>query len=313
MAEPDPMQKIHERARSTLRHIVLPEGDDPRIVEGANRAVRDGIANVTLLGGPEGIDISSSALLNGYASSLFELRKYKGMTEEQALRWARDPLVFAAMMVREGQADGTLAGATHTTGDTVRTAFQIIGRAAGVNSVSSFFLMLVPDRGTLTFADCALTVEPDAAQLAEIAIAAADNHAAFTGEAPRIAMLSFSTAGSASHPLVDKVAHATEAVRAKRPDLIVSGEMQFDAAIVPSVAKAKAPDANIRGDANVLVFPSLEAGNIGYKIAQRLGGAKAVGPVLQGLARPANDLSRGCSAQDVYDMIAITALQAGGN
>lgn len=311
-----PMSAIYDRARAVRRHIVLPEGDDPRVVEGANRAIELGLADVTLLGGPEGIEIASSDLLEPMEAQLLELRARKGMTADQAAVAICEPLNFAAMMVRAGHANGTLAGATHTTGDTVRTAFQLIGRAPGVGSVSSFFLMVLPDSGsgesrTVTFADCALSIEPDARQLAEIAAASADNFQAFTGETPRIGMLSFSTMGSADHPAAQKVAEAADMLAGFRPDLTVSGELQFDAAFVPLVGQAKAPGAAIQGDANVFIFPSLEAGNIGYKIAQRIGGAHAIGPVLQGLAKPANDLSRGCSAQDVTDMIAITAVQAG--
>ncbi|MEO0496619.1 MAG: phosphate acetyltransferase [Pseudomonadota bacterium] len=310
------MGQIYDRARAARRHIVLPEGGDPRVVEGANRAVELGLADVTLLGGPEGIELASSELVRPLQEQLLELRAHKGMTRDQAALAIREPLNFAAMMVHAGFADGTLAGAVHTTGDTVRTAFQLIGRAPGVKSVSSFFLMVLPVTGdiggrTVIFADCALSIEPDAEQLAEIAVAAADNFTAFTGEAPRIGMLSFSTMGSAHHPAAKKVADASALVGQARPDLAISGELQFDAAFVPSVGAAKAPGAAVQGDANVFVFPSLEAGNIGYKIAQRIGGAQAIGPVLQGLARPANDLSRGCSPQDVTDMIAVTAVQAG--
>ena len=304
------MLAIYEKARAKKRHIVLPEGADPRIVEGAARAVEDGLAEVTLIGG-EGVDIASSLDMEKYIAKLVELRGHKGMTEDKARDAVLDPLVYGALMVKCGDADGSLAGAVCTTGDTVRVAFQIIGRAPGTASVSSFFLMVLPERGTVTFADCALTIDPDSDQLADIAIASADNHRAFTGEEPRIGMLSFSTMGSAKHERVDKVIAATELVREKRPDITLAGELQFDAAFVPSVGQSKAPGAAVQGDANVFVFPSLEAGNIGYKIAQRIGGAKAIGPVLQGLAAPANDLSRGCSAQDVYDMIAITAVQAG--
>ncbi|MEM1364232.1 MAG: phosphate acetyltransferase [Pseudomonadota bacterium] len=315
MAGESTMDTIYKRARAKRRHIVLPEGDDPRVVEGANKAIELGLADVTLLGGAEGIDIKSSELLAPLERQLLSLRQRKGMTAERAAQAIVEPLNFAAMMVREGYADGTLAGAVYTTGDTVRTAFQLIGRAEGVSSVSSFFLMVLPDRGdgerTVTFADCALTIEPNAEQLAEIAIAAAANHTAFTGDVARVGMLSFSTMGSASHAAATRVADAAVSVAEKNPDLTISGELQFDAAYVPSVGKAKAPGAAVQGDANVFVFPSLEAGNIGYKIAQRIGGAQAIGPVLQGLAKPANDLSRGCSAQDVTDMIAVTAVQAG--
>ena len=318
-----PMEAIRERARSTRRRILLPEGDDPRIREGTAMA-RD-LADVVVLSAEpiEGVEtIDPGALdLEPHAEAYHALRRQRGVSEEQARDAVRDPLVLAALMVRAGEADGTLAGAAHTTADTVRAAIQMIGPRAADEAkalVSSFFLMLLDrphhaetagGRDVVVFADCGLVVAPSVQELAQIAVASADSFARFTGATPKVAMLSFSTMGSARHPRVDHVREATEAARALRPDLAIAGELQFDAAFLPGVAASKAPDAAVAGDANVFVFPDLEAGNIGYKIAERIGGAGALGPVLQGLARPANDLSRGCSAQDVADMIAVTAVQ----
>lgn len=312
------------------RHIVLAEGDDGRIITGGARAHSNGLARITFLGDKAdieeklneagsnpaefGIIDPSHADVDPYADAFFKLRKHKGISEEDAEKAMRDPLNYAAMMVRLGDADGTLAGAVATTANTVRAAFQIIGKAKGANIVSSFFLMVCEEdhfekKGTFLFGDCALIVDPSADELADIALASARSYQRFVGEEPHVAMLSFSTAGSAQHERVDKVQQAYTKLGDRAPDVIAYGDMQFDSAFVPSVGAAKAKESPIRGDANVFIFPSLEAGNIGYKIAQRIGGAKAIGPVLQGLSKPANDLSRGCSAQDVYDMIAITALQ----
>ena len=327
-----PFDDLLDRVRAMPRHIVLAEGDDQRIVTGALKAASEGLAQITLLSeagsqGPlaephaiSGVPVQiigpgNSDRLDSFAQSYFQLRRHKGVTPEEARKIVARPLEFSAMMVHEGLADGSVAGAVHTTGDTVRAAIQIIGLSPGSKLVSSFFIMMLPeplisDTAALFFADCAMVVDPDASQLAQIAIASADSVTALMGIKPAVAMLSFSTNGSAKHPFVDKVREATSIVQSERPDLLVEGEMQLDAALVANISAAKAPDSRIKGCANVLVFPNLEAGNIGYKIAERIGGAKAIGPVLQGLAKPANDLSRGCSADDVYRMIAMTVAQA---
>ena len=327
-----PLQDIVDAARSNPQRIVLAEGEDPRIVEGAVRAARDGLAKIILLGSsntvqalireqgadPADIDViepAQSSLLSEFAGTYHVLRQHKGVDEEAARKAMMEPLGFAAMMVRLGYADGTVAGAVATTADTVRAALQIIGRAPDSTMVSSFFLMLLnaphhPKKGVLVFADCGLVVEPDADELAGIAVASARSYANMTGNDPKVAMLSFSTRGSARHERVTKVTEATRLAKAAAPDLLIDGELQFDAAFVPSINAAKAPGSPIGADANVFVFPSLEAANIGYKIAERIGGATAIGPVLQGLAKPANDLSRGCNANDVYHLIAVTGVQA---
>ena len=326
------MVAVVDAARDNPRRIVLAEGEDPRIVEGAVRALRDRIARITLIGRPGRIqallgdhgadpgefaiiDPAETPLAEPFAVEYHALRRHKGVDAQAARQAVREPLAFAALMVRLGHADGTVAGAVATTAETVRAALQIIGIAPGGTMVSSFFLMLLdaphhPRQGTLVFADCALVVEPDAGELAAIALASARSFADLTGSVPKVAMLSFSTHGSARHDRVGKVTEATGLARQACPDLLIDGDLQFDAAFVPEISAAKAPGSPIAGDANVFVFPSLEAANIGYKIAQRIGGAKAIGPILQGLAHPANDLSRGCSAEDVYHLIAVTGAQA---
>jgi phosphate acetyltransferase len=327
------LRDIQNRAAENPARIVLSEGHDPRIVAGAIRAVQAGFATVVLVG-PTGLvqnelaaaggadlpgieieDPEQSVHLPALAALYFDLRKHKGITEQVAETQARSPLVFAALMVRAGLADGTIGGAVSTTSNTVRAALQVIGKTPEAALVSSFFVMILPDGhpsgcDTLIFSDCALVIDPTATEMASIAAAAARSCQSLLGRTPRVAMLSFSTKGSATHPNVTKVAEATELLKAQAPDLIADGELQFDTAFVPDIARRKAANSALQGNANVMVFPNLEAGNIGYKIAQRIGGATAIGPILQGLAKPANDLSRGCTTEDVFDMIAVTTLQA---
>lgn len=327
-----PLDTLIAAARARPAVISLAEGEDPRVVEGAARAARDGIAHPVLIGperavrarlaatglpqdGVEVVDPATDSRTRNYADLFREVRKRADVDAAMALEAARDPLTFAALMVRAGDAGGTIAGAVATTAETVRTAFRVIGRAPGVETVSSFFLMLPPENdhplpGAVLFADCGLVIEPTPEELAQIAISSAESLSALLGQEARIAFLSFSTHGSARHKRVDRVTEALGIARAARPDLTMDGELQFDAAFVPEVAASKAPGSPLQGRANVFVFPSLESANIGYKIAQRIGRARAIGPILQGLAAPANDLSRGCSAQDVYDLIAVTGAQA---
>lgn len=288
------------------------------MIEAAVRATEDGLARITLLGstdvpGVTCIDPVASDKLDAYAQAFFDLRKHKGVSIEAARKAVEAPLTYAAMMVRMGDADCTIGGAVETTSNVVRTALQIIGKAPGVDTVSSYFLMLLPDGRPVIFADCGLILQPTAPELAAIAIASAGSLTALTGLDPKVAMLSFSTKGSVpqgAHESLGRIAEAMEIIRTRAPDLPVDGEFQFDAAFVPATAARKAPGSPVAGEANIFVFPSLSAGNIGYKIAERIGGATALGPILQGLAKPANDLSRGCSAEDVYQMIAITGAQA---
>lgn len=315
-----PLDRIHAEARARARHIILPEGDDPRVAEAARRITEQRLARVTLMNGPAIPGVT--ALVPAEAPDLAELadhwhrlRAARGMTADRALSEMRDPIRQAAMRVRLGQADGTVGGAVATTADTVRAALQIIGKAPGAGIVSSFFLMLAcgpeaPVRGGMIFSDCGLVIQPDAAELAAIARAAAASCRQLLGEAPRVALLSFSTAGSAEHPSLGRLREALALIRAAEPDLEVDGELQFDAALDEAIRAKKAPQSRLTGRPNVFIFPDLAAGNIGYKIAQRLGGLTAIGPILQGLARPANDLSRGCSVNDIVNATAITAIQA---
>jgi phosphate acetyltransferase len=326
MAELVLLNQIKEKASKKKRTIVLPESHDERVLRAAEMLVQQNITSVITLGNEQkvrdeaaklGINLQGVRIINpensdklsDFANIFFNQRKHKGMTIELARETMKKDLFFGAMLVKEGMADGNVAGSFASTGDVLRAAIQVVGMAEGISIVSSFFLMVYPEI-TYSFADCAVVPNPDAMQLADIAISTADNHKKLTGDEPYVAMLSFSTKGSAEHELIDKVRAATKFVQDKRPDLNVDGELQFDAAIVDSIGKKKSPGSNVAGRANVLVFPDLQAGNIGYKIAQRLGKAEAVGPVVQGLKKPLFDLSRGCSVEDIVNTSAIAALMA---
>ncbi|QJF52779.1 phosphate acetyltransferase [Roseobacter ponti] len=326
------LRDLSTRASARPAHIVMSEGHDPRVVAGAVAAVKTGTARITLVGPQDRVaaalvaageinnpalqieDPETSALSASLASAFYELRKHKGVTPEIAESEVRKPLVFSALMVREGHADGTVGGAVATTSDTVRAALQIIGKAKEAPLVSSFFLMALPEnhpsgRDGMIFGDCGLVIDPTSEELAAIAVASAASCRALLETEPVVALLSFSTHGSARHSSVSKVAAAAALLKENHPGLRADGELQFDAAFVPQVAASKAKGSSVAGEANVMIFPNLDAGNIGYKIAQRIGGADAIGPVLQGLSKPANDLSRGCTAADVTNMIAVTVLQ----
>jgi phosphate acetyltransferase len=328
------LENFKAKAKANPKRIVLPEGEEPRTVKAAVQIVNEELAHVVLVGNQEkiravakeqGVDISrvpsidpiTSPKFEEYAQEYYEIRKSKGVTIEQARKFMTDTVFYGTMMVHKGEMDGLVSGALHTTGDTIRPALQIIKTKPMINIVSSSFVMIVPDceygdKGMFIFADCAVMPNPTDSELSQIAIASAETAKVLCGMEPRVAMLSFSTYGSAQHELVDKVKRATALAKQMAPELKIDGEMQADAAIIPRVGKSKAPNSPIAGQANVLIFPDLQSANIAYKLVERLAKAQAVGPVLQGIAKPINDLSRGCSVDDIVHLVAITSLQCAG-
>lgn len=327
-------QLIREKAKKNPKVVVLPEGEEPRMIKATETIINEGFASLILLGKEENIKSKAQELgiklpneikiinpkdsdkLKEYAESYYQLRKNKGLNLDEAYQLLENPLYFGALMVYQDDADGLVAGSINSTGDVFRPALQTIKTAPGVNIVSSSFIMVLPDcpygeSGVVVFADCAINPEPNAKQLADIAIASAATGKALVGFEPRVAMLSFSTKGSAKHPLVDKVIEATKIVQEKKPELLIDGELQADAALIPSIGERKAPNSKIAGKANVLIFPDLHSANIAYKLVERLAKAEAIGPISQGMRKPVNDLSRGCSDEDIVNVVAITVLQAG--
>ncbi len=331
------IEEIKQRAKKEIKTIVLPEAEDIRILEATQQVLKEKYANIVLVGKQENIekkakenninikeakmvDPESSENYERYVNLLYELRKHKGMTLDKARELVKDPVYYGMLMVKDDQtqADGLVSGAVHSTSDTLRPALQILKTAEGTKLVSAFFVMVVPDceygeEGTFIFADSGLNENPDAESLSEIAISSSESFRQLVEKEPRVAMLSYSTYGSAKSDLTQKVIDATNLVKKKNGQLLVDGELQLDAAIVPEVAELKAPQSPLKGKANVLIFPNLDTGNIGYKLVQRLGKAEAYGPLCQGIAKPVNDLSRGCSSKDVAGVIAITAVQAKKN
>ena len=326
------IEEVKNRAKQDIKTIVLPEGEDVRVLQAASIVKKEKYADVIIVGEEEkvcmlakenAIDLTDISIVNPntsekfsqYAQKLYELRKQKGMTLEKAKELLQDNIYFATMMLKEGECDGLVSGACHSTSNTLRPALQILKTAPGTKLVSAFFVMVTQEknlgeRGTFIFGDCGLNEYPDAEALSEIAISSAKSFEQLIGSKPRVAMLSYSTYGSAHSPLTDKVVEATNILKEKNPDFVFDGELQLDAAIIPEIAHRKAKGSPIEGKANVLIFPDLDAGNIGYKLVQRLGRAEAYGPLCQGIAKPVNDLSRGCSAEDIAGVIAITAVQA---
>ena len=328
------IERIVERAKGNRQRIVLPEATEERTLRAADKVLADGVADIILIGSPEEISrlaeewglthIGKATIVNPldspkseeYAALLAELRKNKGMTIEQARELVKNPLYYGCMIIKTGDADGQISGALSTTAETLRPALQIIKTKSGITCVSGAMLLITQqpqygENGVLVVGDVAVTPVPDADQLAQIAVCTADTARSVAGfDNPRVAMLSFSTKGSAQHEVVDKVVEATRLAKERRPELEIDGELQADAALVPAIGEKKAPGSHIAGHANVLIYPNLEVGNISYKLVQRLGGATAIGPVLQGIAKPVNDLSRGCSVEDIYYLVAITSCQA---
>ena len=324
------MDQIKKQACAQKKRVVLPEGTEERTLKAAEIISKEGIADLILIGNEkeimekaQGLDISGVTIidstvsdkLDDYAAAFYELRKHKGVTQEKAKETIKDPLYYACMMIKQGDADGMVAGAINTTANTFRPALQIVKTSPGISVVSSAFIMQLKNNdfghnGIILFGDCAINPNPNDKELATIAVSTAKTGAALTGMTPKVAMLSFSTKGSAKHEFADKVISATAMVKEMDPDLMVDGELQADAALVESVGQLKSPGSPVAGKANILIFPDLQSGNIGYKLVQRLAGAQAIGPISQGLAAPVNDLSRGCNVEDIVSVVAITAVQA---